>query len=196
VRSDERQRQRQGEATRGAFGGQIRNCRHIENHNSWRRAEDRAAIPGAYRDRYLDRVTINTDPPGKVAMGIIWGPRGEVTYTYSHAGALRPLLVNPPSSSSPGARCGLSSSSRRRSAIPRESNYFRYARDIGNARARYRLCFTRASGSCGSWPRSSPIKSAESRGRKRTHDAWKLLDSDQSIFIVDPFFRASSLSIF
>lgn len=59
---------------------EIRNCRHIENHNSceWRQAP---GIPGAYRDRYLDRVTINTDP-WKVALGIIRGQRGEVTYTY------------------------------------------------------------------------------------------------------------------
>jgi len=32
-------------------------------------------------------------------MGIIWGPRGEVTYTYSHAGALAPS----PSFSSPSS---------------------------------------------------------------------------------------------
>lgn len=77
---------------------EIRNCRHIENHNSceWRQAP---GIPGAYRDRYLDRVTINTDPC-KVALGIIRGPRGEVTYTY-----LYPLSLPPP--------LGLSSSSRR-----------------------------------------------------------------------------------
>jgi len=114
-------------------GGQIRNCRHIENHNSWRRAEDRAAIPGAYRDRYLDRVTINTDPPRKV--GIIWGLRGGVTYTYSHDAL--PLPRRPSTFPHP-VRRDVSSSSRRRSAIPRESNYFRYARDIGNARARAR----------------------------------------------------------
>lgn len=45
------------------------------------RASGGPGIPGAYRDRYLDRVTINTDP-WKVALGIIRGQRGEVTYTY------------------------------------------------------------------------------------------------------------------
>lgn len=76
---------------------EIRNCRHIENHNSceWRQAP---GIPGAYRDRYLDRVTINTDP-WKVALGIIRGPRGEVTYTYLYPLPLCPT-PNPDLSSS------------------------------------------------------------------------------------------------
>lgn len=93
---------------------EIRNCRHIENHNSceWRQAP---GIPGAYRDRYLDRVTINTDP-WKVALGIIRGPRGEVTYTY-----LYPLPFPPLSQSFvffPSKRYN-------------ESNYFRYSKDTG-----------------------------------------------------------------
>lgn len=101
---------------------EIRNCRHIENHNSceWRHP----GIPGAYRDRYLDRVTINTDP-WKVALSIIWGPCGEVTYTYLYPRTLPPL--------------SLSFVFFPVEARYSESNYFRYASDIG---ARYHLCFT------------------------------------------------------
>lgn len=98
---------------------EIRNCRHIENHNSceWRQA---SGIPGAYRDRYLDRVTINTDP-WKVALGIIRGPRGEVTYTYLYSPFPPPL-----------PRSFVFFPAKRYS----ESNYFRYSRDTG---ARYCL---------------------------------------------------------
>jgi len=91
--SQERSRVKRGDEGKGCdgFRREIRNCRHIENHNSceWRQA---SGIPGAYRDRYLDRVTINTDP-WKVALGIIRGPRGEVTYTYLYS----PPFPPPPS---------------------------------------------------------------------------------------------------
>ena len=107
-----------GDEGRGCdgFRREIRNCRHIENHNSceWRQA---SGIPGAYRDRYLDRVTINTDP-WKVALGIIRGPRGEVTYTYLYS---PPSLLPLPWSFVffPAKRYS-------------ESNYFRYLRDTGS----------------------------------------------------------------
>lgn len=55
--------------------------------------------PGAYRDRYLNRVTINTNS-WKVALGIILGPCGKVTYTYLYSPLSAPFRSCPPSSSS------------------------------------------------------------------------------------------------
>jgi len=185
-----------GEAARGAFGGQIRNCRHIENHNSWRRAEDRAAIPGAYRDRYLDRVTINTDPPGKVAMGIIWGPRGEVTYTYSHAGALRPLLVNPPSPHP--VRSAVFRLPRVEGARYRARVIISDTREISVTRALVTAYALRARAD----PADLVLARRRLKARKAAGESGRTMLGnylirliDGSIFIVDPFFRASSLSI-
>lgn len=89
------------------------------------RTSARSQAPGAYHDRYLDRVTINTDP-WKVALGIIWGPRGKVTYTYLYPLLPISLLLGFPSPSRPSARYS-------------ESNYFRYS---FRYRPSYCLCFS------------------------------------------------------
>lgn len=140
-------RQQRGQEE-GSPAEQIRNCRHIENHNSWRRAEDRA-IPGAYRDRYLDRVTINTDP-GEGGhghyLGTVWRSH---LYLLTHTRTL--LLPSPSVFHLPPVETRY-----------RESNYFRYAKDIGNALSLVTaICFMSASGSCKLRPRSSPIQNAQ-----------------------------------
>lgn len=74
---------------------QIRNCRHIENHNSceWRQTR---GIPGAYRGRYLDRVTINTDP-GEGGPGALSEDRvaKSLILTYTPSSLLLSLATNP-----------------------------------------------------------------------------------------------------
>lgn len=67
--------------------------------------------PGAYRDRYLYRVTINTNS-WKVALGIILGPCGKVTYTYLYSPLSAPFRSYPPPSLSSSISFSLFSLSR------------------------------------------------------------------------------------